>query len=167
MLVKGATGGIAIFNKISLSLEKFHLSIITVTRDPDFSVNPNYDDTGGIMCHLVAKFTSNYLIAIINSLWPIDTIWRHISVSTLAQVMACCVTAPSHYLNQCSLPILEVLQQSPERNITASAWANILYNEFELTMDRTHNRQRIRIYACVLRSRGIWRNGACNRLTFN
>ena len=121
MLVKGGPGGIAIYNKISLSLEKFHLGIITVTRDLDFSGNPNYDDTGDIMCHLVAKFTSNYLIAIINSLWPIDTIWRHISVSTLAQIMACCVTAPSHYLNQCSLPILKVLQQSPERNITASA----------------------------------------------
>ena len=40
---------------------------------------------------------------IINSLWPSDAIWRHISRSTLAQVMACCLTAPSHYLNQCWL----------------------------------------------------------------
>ena len=37
-----------------------------------------------------------------NSLWPRDTIWRHISRSTLAQVMACCLTAPSHYLNHWS-----------------------------------------------------------------
>ena len=36
-----------------------------------------------------------------NSLWPSDTIWRHKSGSTLDQVMACCLTAPSHYLNQC------------------------------------------------------------------
>ena len=35
------------------------------------------------------------------SLWPCDTIWRHQSWSTLAQVMVCCLTAPSHYLNQC------------------------------------------------------------------
>ena len=39
----------------------------------------------------------------IKSLWPSDTIWRHRSWSTLAQVMACCLTAPSHYLNQCWL----------------------------------------------------------------
>ena len=41
----------------------------------------------------------------INSLWPSDTIWRQRSASTLAQVMACCLTAPSHYLNQCWLII--------------------------------------------------------------
>ena len=35
----------------------------------------------------------------LNSLWPSDTIWRHESGSALAQVMACCLTAPSHYLN--------------------------------------------------------------------
>ena len=40
-----------------------------------------------------------------NSLWPSDTIWRQRSGSTLAQVMACCLTAPSHYLNQCWLII--------------------------------------------------------------
>ena len=35
-----------------------------------------------------------------NSLGPRDTIWRHRSGSTLGQVMACCLMAPSHYLNQ-------------------------------------------------------------------
>ena len=35
----------------------------------------------------------------INSLWPSDAVWRHGSGSTLAQVIACCLTAPSHYLN--------------------------------------------------------------------
>ena len=38
-----------------------------------------------------------------NSLWPSDAIWSHRSGSTLAQVMACCLTTPSHYLNQCWL----------------------------------------------------------------
>ena len=37
----------------------------------------------------------------INSLWPGDAIWRHVTRSTLDQVMACCLTAPS--LNQCWL----------------------------------------------------------------
>ena len=35
------------------------------------------------------------------SLWPSDAIWEHRTRSTLAQVMACCLTAPSHYLSQC------------------------------------------------------------------
>ena len=44
----------------------------------------------------------------INSLRPSDTTWRQRSGSTLAQVMACCLTAPSHYLNQCWVIISEV-----------------------------------------------------------
>ena len=36
----------------------------------------------------------------LNSLRPSDAIWRHRSGSTLAQVMASCLMAPSHYLNQ-------------------------------------------------------------------
>ena len=42
------------------------------------------------------------------SLWPSDTIWWQRSGSTLAQAMACCLTAPSHYLSQCWLIINEV-----------------------------------------------------------
>ena len=41
----------------------------------------------------------------VNSLWPRDAIWRHGSRSTLDQAMAWCLSAPSHYLNQCSLII--------------------------------------------------------------
>ena len=36
----------------------------------------------------------------LNSLWPSDVIWRPQSGSVLAEVMACCLTSPSHYLNQ-------------------------------------------------------------------
>ena len=39
----------------------------------------------------------------LNSLWPSDAILRHRSGSTLVQIMACCLTAPSHYLNLCWL----------------------------------------------------------------
>ena len=42
---------------------------------------------------------------LINSFWPCDAIWRHRSGLTLSQVMACCLMAPSHYLNQCWLNI--------------------------------------------------------------
>ena len=45
----------------------------------------------------------------INSSLHSDIIWQHTSWSTLAQVIACCVMALSHYLNQCELLIREVL----------------------------------------------------------
>ena len=44
----------------------------------------------------------------VNSLWPSDDIGRQTSWSTLVQVMACCLMAPSHYLNQCLLTINEI-----------------------------------------------------------
>ena len=60
------------------------------------------------------------------SLWPSDAIWRHRSGSTLGQVMACCLTAPSHYLTQCWLIISEssdhqlraISQEMPQPSIT-------------------------------------------------
>ena len=45
--------------------------------------------------------TTSIITCKINSLWPSNAIYWHRSGSTLAQVMACCLTAPSHYLNQC------------------------------------------------------------------
>ena len=50
----------------------------------------------------------------INSLWPGVTIWWLKSGLPLAQVMACCLTALSHYLNQCSPVINKVQLHSPE-----------------------------------------------------
>ena len=44
----------------------------------------------------------------LNSLWPSDVIWRQRSGSILTRLMACCLAAPSHYLNQCWLIISEV-----------------------------------------------------------
>ena len=45
----------------------------------------------------------------LNTLWPSDAIWQCRSGSTLAQIMAYCFMAPSHYLNQCWLNIKGVL----------------------------------------------------------
>ena len=60
----------------------------------------------------------------VNSLWPstCTTIWRDKSCSTLDQVMACCLTAPSHYLHQCWFIISEVFQHSPEGNFTGNTF---------------------------------------------
>ena len=57
------------------------------------------------------------------SLGPSDAIWRCRSGSTLAHVMACCLTAPSHYLNQCWLIISKVHWHSYEGNLTLDVLA--------------------------------------------
>ena len=45
----------------------------------------------------------------VNSLWHSSAIWQQWSGSTLVQIMACCLMASSHYLNQCWLLINRVL----------------------------------------------------------
>ena len=55
--------------------------------------------------------------------------WKHRSLSTLAQAMAWCPTASSHYLNQCWLLISEFLWQSSQSNFAVSAQTTILCNE--------------------------------------
>ena len=55
---------------------------------------------------------------IINSLWPADSTRWHRYGSTLAQVMACCLAATSHYLNQYWLIIRQVLWLLLESNFT-------------------------------------------------
>ena len=56
--------------------------------------------------------------------------WCHRSGSTLGQVKACCLTAPSHYLNQYWLIFGDVKRYSLESDFTTSVHATILYNEF-------------------------------------
>ena len=60
--------------------------------------------------HIINKMKNKWFFSIkiranwwIHSLRPSDTIQHHGIWSTLAQVMACCLTAPSHNLNQCWL----------------------------------------------------------------
>ena len=59
-----------------------------------------------------------------NSSWPSDAIWCHRTWSTWVQVMACCLTAPSHYLNQCWL-INGVMWHSPKTNFAARSAQDI------------------------------------------
>ena len=60
----------------------------------------------------------------INPLWPSDAIWRHRSRSPLVQVMACCLTAPSHYMNQCWFIIIKALCHLSEGIIMRSEDTN-------------------------------------------
>ena len=76
------------------------------------------------------------LVLTINSLKPIDAIWWHRTRSTLVQVLACCLTAPSHYLNQCWLIISRVhwhmraiWHKTPQPSIT-NITLKIIYQNF-------------------------------------
>ena len=85
---------------------------------------------------------------VINSLGPSDAIWCWRSWSTLVQVMACCLTAPSHYLNQCWLIISMVLWHSSE---------DIIIRRFEDTNQQSKTEDYI--FKITLRSpRGQWVN---------
>ena len=64
-------------------------------------------------------------------LWSSDAIWRLSSGSTLVQVMAWCLTAPSHYLRQFWLIIRQVLWRSSENNFTRNAQYIYPWYEFE------------------------------------
>ena len=46
-------------------------------------------------------------ISLINTVWTRDAIWVHMSGSTLAQIMACSLTAPSHYPNQWYIRLMQ------------------------------------------------------------
>ena len=67
----------------------------------------------------------------VNSLWHTDARWHHRSGSTLGQLVACCLTAPSHYLKQCWHLLSDILWHSRGGNFTASAQLIILENGFQ------------------------------------
>ena len=65
---------------------------------------------------------------LVNSLGPSDAIWWQKTGSTLVQEMACCLTAPNHYLNQYSLSSVRssdillraISQQVPQPSVTVT-----------------------------------------------
>ena len=77
------------------------------------------------------EIPENTTTATIDLLWLSNTIWRHRFGSRLAQEMACCLRALSHFLNQCWLIIIVVLWYSPGSTFKETAHATILYIEFE------------------------------------
>ena len=76
----------------------------------------------------------------LNSLRPSDSIWRHRPESTLAQVMACCVTTPSHYLNQCWLIFSKVQWCSAEGNFTRDTSVINHNYKFETYLSKTSHK---------------------------
>ena len=59
--------------------------------------------------------------SLVDSLWPSGTIRRQGTESTLAHVMACCLMAPSRYLNQCWL----IISRSCVIHLRALSWVDL------------------------------------------
>ena len=78
-----------------------------------------------------AMQTQTSLLIEVYSLRLSNTIWRHKSGSTLAPVMACCLTAPSHYLNKCWLIISKVQWHPSQSNFTKDTSAISHWKQFE------------------------------------
>ena len=64
--------------------------------------------------------------------------WRHRSALTLAQIMACSLTAPSHYLNTCWFVISEVLWHSSESSFARNE--QDIYENYSYKMAATSPR---------------------------
>ena len=72
-----------------------------------------------------------------------NTIWWYRSGSTLAQVMACCLMAPSHYLNQCWLNINWIPHHSFQRYVYLNAEdtnPNVMFKMYTFEITATSSR---------------------------
>ena len=93
--------------------KKQFLEIYKVSATPghctgltDYSLNQfcnNFFPINQLCVHYIVLNVQISDISLVNSLWLRDTICHWRSSSMLVPVMACCLTAPSHYLNQCWL----------------------------------------------------------------
>ena len=110
-----------------------YLDTTDVVMHRNDHVDRRYHNADFTVAMAVLKIICNiyrYYATVINSLWSSDGIWWHRSGSTLVQVMAWFVMAPSHCLNQCWLLISGDQWHSPDSNFTASAQATILHNDW-------------------------------------
>ena len=73
------------------------------------------------------------IFSLINSLWPSEAIWPHKTWSTLVQVLACCLTAPSHYLIQCWLPSLRSSEEVHMPSFTKISLKIIFLNLIQIS----------------------------------
>ena len=95
------------YDTVNFSLSMVNMILTAQSNGPKYPQKTYYNSA------IAALFEISYL----NSLRPSDAIWRHRSGSTLAQVMGCCLTTPSHHLNQCWL-ISKAQWHSADGNFT-------------------------------------------------
>ena len=74
----------------------------------------------------------------LNSLGPSDAAWCWRSGSTLVQVMACCLTEPSQYLNQCWFIITKVQWHSAKGNFPRDTPPSITTISLKITYLKFH-----------------------------
>ena len=91
-------------------IKKFYWSSHIFHRSSHFYISrgPRTDKFRGVCFDTDVTLIFLYSRTDINTWWPSYAIRQHESGSTLAQVMACCLTAPSHNLNQCWLILSKV-----------------------------------------------------------
>ena len=65
-------------------------------------------------------------------------IWHNRTWSTLVLVMACCLMAPSHYLNQCWLIISKVFWHSPEGSLIGYSQKNLMWENYSNELNQIH-----------------------------
>ena len=133
--------------------KKMHLKMSSAKRQPFYlglSALRAYVSNKGVCIMIVSILTMQMLLIVTQHHYIVLVLCRHLpqclthcglmmpygdidTWSVLAQVMACCLTAPSHYLNQCWQLSSEVLWNSPKGKFTVSVQVVILYtcNEFE------------------------------------
>ena len=75
----------------------------TVVTDNAIAMKINSISIGAWFVNFMKMGMNIYIICmgLRTSLWPSDGIWRHGPGSLLAHAIACCLTAPGQYLNQC------------------------------------------------------------------
>ena len=79
---------------------KTYLHSINISKKSDNALN-KYLTTIHFVREMCTQVCEDIIIKIWdNSLSPSDIIWRHRSVSTLVQVMDCCLAGPNHNLNR-------------------------------------------------------------------
>ena len=124
---------------VELNQYVLHAGVLGVAWSACNKVQYNQRTSTLQVCSSLFKCDENFILfhakfgrdICINSLWSSDAIWRYRSGSTSAQVMACCLTAPSYYLNQCWLNISVVLWHSAENNFTRNAQDIFPWYQFE------------------------------------
>ena len=90
---------------------------------------------------------SNHKKPVLDLIVASDATWRHRSGSTLAKVMACCLTTPSYYLNKCWIIISQVLWhfylnaillEISKDNIHLR-WKSYISNHCQISLQWRHN----------------------------
>ena len=79
-------------------------------------------------CRFIYWICFHKLTTSVNSLWPSDNVWQQRSESTLAQVMACCLAAPSHHqtsVDQSSLKSSDIHLKAMPQAIPQSSTTKI------------------------------------------